>query len=155
MAGFRLTDWVEYYKAEYFVLVRKSREPGDLKTVIRYEPLEWRYNRLMDLITPDEEGNDTDQKKQYRGKLFGPMHDMLVGAHPEFWEFKTIISLQMTAGEWMELPMRERGRLVALHQIDNQMQTLSRHLELQQQERESAARRAEDRTKDLLNRPRG
>ena len=119
--GFVLSDWILYYREEFEILVQSGKD---------IEPLEDRYNRLMNLLDSDKK-----QVAKYKDKLFGPARDLVVAGTTVFWEYETASHLNMLV-VWKTLSLQERGKLIAYMQTSNMLKTLQRHIELQKEEQD-------------------
>ena len=117
--GFSLNDWIDFWMGEFNV---RSRTYFRNKRID--EPIAQRYQRMLDEFS--QHGDDVRMQKLER-RVFGAR--VVEGANQTYWIEQGRVSAKVSPLEWAQMPLEERGRLIAFVRVESMTAGIRRYVE--------------------------
>lgn len=118
LMGFNLNHWMEIWTLRLDPTIEHYGEPMKLST---------RFNHIVKL---------SEIKEELRSKLFG---DTKILEQPVELMIGNVMTEYSLAGQWFDLPLKERARFIAMYRVKAMMQTLEQYNRVMDQERKKNA----------------
>lgn len=131
--GFDLSSLIRRYLYSLAPLTEVTEfVEGTNWKVVKMAPIQFRYQRLMKLLD-----DDSERTRKYKSELFGSATPVVT---PDLYQ---MISLgQKLVGNYMiflHIPIHERAQMIAYYLLNNMVEVVQRHDDLQQKKRDKIA----------------
>lgn len=138
MKGFTLNDWVLFYLNSPYIEVFVSEK--EEKIYDYYTRVHGLLMRKIDRKSDDFDPEGYPLWKQHVQELFGHGHDFIKFSSSAYMELNVIKEYNIPYVYWKQMSLRERAKVIVHFQKSNMTETMRRHVEILEKNKESEGR---------------